>query len=326
MPWTDAFARPQVLAALAIVPLVALWGWHRQSRRPALVVAALSRLPPLPRSPRARLRHAPVALRLLALAALVVGAAGPLRAVSPLAASSDAREILLAVDTSDSMMAEDFAPNRLESAKRLMDEFVRERRSDRIGLLVFAGEALLVCPATLDHERLRRFVAEVRPGAAGDGTALGLAVASGVARLRTSATKGRVLLLLTDGVSTRDGIDLLDAGALAAREGLRVHAIGVGSEGPAPYPVGSFRELVSTRLDEPSLRALAGSTGGRFFRASDDDALRAVFREIDGLERSRVEEARYGSRADDTATWLLAGALLLAAEAALSATLLRVIP
>lgn len=326
MTWTDAFAHPQLLGALLGIPLVGLWSLRREKRGAGLVVPVLSHLPPLPRGPRERLRHTPLALRLLVLSTLVVAAAGPRTRVPPGTTSSDGREILVALDTSDSMLTEDFAPNRLEAAKSLIDEFIQGRGDDRIGLAVFGGETHLVCPTTLDHERLRRIVADVRPGAAGDGTAIGLAVASGVARLRTSPTKGRVLLILTDGVSTRDDIDVRDAAALAAREGIRVHAIGLGSEGEAPYSLGPFRAKIRSQLDESALRALSTASGGRFFRASDDDALRAVFREIDGLEHSRLEEIRYGAWADTTRTWLLLAALLLAFEAALSATLLRRLP
>jgi Ca-activated chloride channel family protein len=272
------------------------------------------------------MRNVPLLLRVLALAILVGAAAGPQRVVPPGETSGVGREILLAIDTSESMLTEDFKPNRLEASKRLMDAFVEERREDWIALLAFAGEAHLVCPATLDHARLRRFLAEIQPGVAGDGTAIGFAVASGVARLRRSPSKGRVLVLLTDGVSTREDIAVSEAAALAARHGVRVYTIGLGSEGSALYPLGPFRELVPTRLDESGLRTLASSTGGRFFRATDDGALQSIFHEIDGLERRRLEEARYGSRADATPIWLLFGAALLAAETAVSATLLRRLP
>lgn len=326
MAWTDAFAQPQLLGLLLAVALFGLWSLRRQKHRSGLLVPGLSRLPPLPRGRRERLRHVPFVLRMLVLSLVVGAAAGPRRQLEPAASARLGREVLLAVDTSDSMLTEDFQPNRLEAAKRLIDEFIQQRGEDRIALQVFGGEAHLVCPSTLDHERLRRFVADVRPGAAGDGTAIGLAVASGVARLRTSASKGRVMVLLTDGVSTSDDIDIRDAAALAAREGVRIHAIGVGSEGPASYPLGPFREIVRSRLDEGALRTLTSTSGGRFFRAGDDDALRAVFREIDTLERGWLEEARYGVKVDTTHEWLLLGVLLLALEAALTATLLRSLP
>lgn len=315
-----------MLAGLLALPLIALWSRRRRRRERGLVVAGLSRLPPMPRSPRARLRHVPLVLRFAALFVLVAAAAGPRWRVGPATSASQGREILIALDTSDSMLTEDFQPNRLEAAKRLIDEFISEHPEDRIALLVFAAEAHLLCPSTLDHQRLRGFVAGIRPGVAGDGTAIGLAVAAGVARLRTSPSKGRALVLLTDGVSTREDIEGEDAAALAAREGVRVHAIGVGSEGLAPFPVGPFHELVPTILDEPALRELSETSGGRFFRATDEDVLRAVFHEIEGLERSRLEGVHYGAVADATGRGLLLGAVLLAAEALLSATVLRGLP
>ena len=321
------FTRPIVLLLLLALPL---WWWLRRRRREPILYGDVSLAAEMP---GAAWRHRlPPILRGLALATWIIAASGPESGGSTVEQKREGIAIVIAIDISSSMLAEDFAPsNRLEVAKRQAISFVRGREADRIGLVAFAGEALTQVPITLDYDVVEQSIEGLRIGSLEDGTAIGSGLATAVNRLRRAEGKSRVVLLLTDGENNRGRIDPRTAAATAAAFGVRVYTIGVGTEGEAPIPtgrgMGGFRyEVLPVKIDEVLLNEIAGKTGGRYFRATDADALNRVFRQIDELEKTPVTITRYARHDELTRPFVVAGLLALVAELALSATLLRRIP
>ena len=292
-----SFADPFWLLLLAAVPGLAFWH-HRRGQLGAL---AASRLP-LATGGAWRL-HLPFYCRLLAFAAAVVALARPQLGYSWEESTTEGIDIQIALDVSGSMAAKDFAPSRLEVAKRIVREFVSRRTGDRIGLTTFSGAALTRAPLTTDRRMLDELVAALEPTLTPDGTAIGLALANAAARLKSSAAKSKLIVLVTDGVNNAGEIDPLSAAAVAEGLSLRVYTVGVGSEGQALVPVqrrNPFTGRLETRdvtmrveVDEELLRRIAERTGGRFYRATDGDALTRVFAEIDRLERTPLQVKRY---------------------------------
>ena len=262
----------------------------------------------------------PPALRALALAALVFAAAGPRIGGDTVEVKKEGIAIVITIDISSSMLAEDFAPsNRLEVAKRQAVGFIRGRTADRIGLVAFAGEALTQVPVTLDYPVIEQAVMDLKIGSLEDGTAIGSGLATAVNRLRRAPDKSKVILLLTDGENNKGLIDPRTAAATAAAFGIKVYTIGVGTIGEAPIPtgrgLGGFRyELLPVRIDEPLLQEIAQKTGGRYFRAKDSEALSRIFRQIDELEKTPIQVTRYTRYDETTRPLILLGLGALALE------------
>ena len=277
----------------------------------------------------ARLRRLPEWLVLAALALGVVGMARPQERDATVERSTEGIDIVLALDVSTSMTAEDFVPNRFEAAKAVAAEFVRGRESDRIGLVVFAAQAYTQAPLTLDYPFLLTMLQEVRMGLIEDGTAIGTALATATARLRDSEAASKVVVLLTDGQNNRGQVDPQTAAEAAAALGVKVYAIGVGGDQgslPRRSPFGGVRRGPAPEVDETALRGVAETTGGRYFRATDREALRQIYDEISALEQTEIEETvlldveeRY-----PWALWPALGCLLLAVV--LGTTRLREVP
>jgi Ca-activated chloride channel family protein len=308
------------------------WLWSRRRRRRALVLPALATAGDLPRTWRERLRAAPEILRALAFVLGVVALARPQQLEAGRPVTTSGVDIVLALDASGSMKAEDFQPrNRLEVAKQAAIEFVGDRPSDRIGLVSFAGQAVTQAPLTLDHDAVEGAIERVQIGALAEGTAIGTALATSVNRLRPSDARSRVVILLTDGVNNAGQIDPLTAAETARALGVRVYTIGVGTTGEAPYLLedprfGRRYVRVVVRIDEDVLRDISGRTGGRYYRATDPQALAAVYREIDRLERSPLSGRRPVVRLDRY-LWLLLPALGgVILEGILRGTLFRRLP
>ncbi len=301
------FARPFLLLLL----LLPLWLLVRR-RRGATVTVGDGALPAAA-ARRAWLPLVPPALRALALAGWIVAAAGPRLPGGPTTVRKDGIAIVIAIDVSSSMLAEDFAPsNRLEVAKRDAIAFIRGRDADRIGLVAFAGQALTQIPVTLDYAVLEQAVSALRVGTLEDGTAIGSGLATAVNRLRRVPARSRVVLLLTDGVNNRGAIDPRTAADAAAAFGVRVYSVGVGTEGEARIPTGrgmsGFRyEMLPVEIDEVLLKDIAAKTGGRYFRATDSESLGRIFQQIDQMERTRVESRQYRAADETPAPFLLAG-------------------
>jgi Ca-activated chloride channel homolog len=324
------FARPILLLLLLALPV---WWWHRSRR--AHPTARYSDLRPVTPVARARrwVGESPAALRSLALGAWIIAAAGPQAALQPHEITREGIAIVLAVDVSSSMLAEDFAPsNRLDVAKQQSKEFIRARKFDRIGLVTFAGEALTLVPVTVDYPVLEAAIDSLSTGRLDDGTAIGTAIATAANRLRRVPGKSKVVVLLTDGENNRGRVDPRTAAEAAGAVGVRIYTIGIGTDGEARTPIGTGAggrvryQTLPVRLDEDLLRKVAESTGGRYFRATDAEALNRIFQQIDQLETTPVQITRYTEHNEAYRLPLLIGFVALVSELVLAATIVVRVP
>lgn len=315
---TVELVNPWALALL--LPLAAYLLWLRRTRPAAIPLPGASALTNPGRRAARWWARVPELARVLALALLVVALARPRTGAAVTESRAEGIAIVVAMDVSSSMLAEDFRPaNRLEVAKRTTARFVAGRREDRIGLVAFAGEALTQVPTTTDYSLLISALQALEPGALRDGTAIGMGLATAVNRLRQVEGASKVVILLSDGENNRGEIDPRDAARAAAALGVRVFTIGVGSEGMARVPVargasGLRYAYLPVRIDEPLLTEIATSTGGRYFRATDTEALRRIYAEIDRMVKTPVRVRRYTRHTELYLPFLLAGAALLALE------------
>lgn len=319
-----SFARPVLLGALALVPL---WWWWRTRRLARLAGTRMSDVRPAAgATARLWVARLPVTLRSVCLGAWIIAAAGPRVGAGRVETRSEGISIVLCVDVSSSMLAEDFTPsNRIDVAKRTAIEFVRARTADRIGLVAFAAQALTQVPLTTDYAVLEQALRDLKIGMLEDGTAIGTGIATAANRLRRAPGKSKVIVLLTDGVNNRGTIDPRTAAQAAAAFGIRIYVIGVGTRGEAPVPTGEGLdglryEMMPVEIDEPLMTEIAAMTGGRYFRATDSESLRRIFEEINRLEKTNVEQVVY-RRFDEAYRGPLAlGLVALALEIVVSAT------
>lgn len=319
------FAQPWTLLLL---PLLALLLWLLRGRERALTHSRAGVLASLTGGGARLLAKLPAWLRIGALVALIFALAGPRTGAAVVDVDAEGIAIVLALDISSSMLAEDFAPdNRLTVAKRQVRDFVRGRSFDRIGLVAFAGEALTQVPITIDYDVLYQSLDQLRAGAGllEDGTAIGTAIATAANRLRRAPGESRVMILMTDGENNRGEIDPLTAAQAAAALDIRIYTIGVGSEGVAPIPVatgpfGVQYANLPVSIDDELLTQIAETSGGRYFRATNPEALDSVYQQIDQLERSSVEVSRYVSYTPRYLPFLLLATLLLGLEWSLRAS------
>ncbi|MBN2105554.1 VWA domain-containing protein [bacterium] len=271
-------------------------------------------------------------LKLLALIFIVLAFARPQSGVKGEEVITEGVDIVLVMDISGSMLAEDIKPNRLEAAKEVAAEFVKGRKNDRIGMVVFAGEAYTQCPLTLDYGVLLNFLENIHVGMIEDGTAIGMGLATGVNRLRNSKAKSKVIVLLTDGRNNRGQIDPTTAAQLAQALDVKIHAIGAGTtQGTAPYPVddpffGKRYVPIQVDIDEPMLRKVAQITGGKMFRATDRNRLKSIYKEIDEMEKTEIKVKEYTRYSELFHYFLIIGLGLLLTEAVLANTRFRKIP
>jgi Ca-activated chloride channel family protein len=321
------FAHPWFLLALLVLPVLAVLA-YRQKGSAGLLFSHTADATAAPPSVWARLAWLPGACVLGALGLGIVALARPQDRDVTVERSAEGIDIALVLDISTSMKNRDFGDSRFESAKRVAAEFIDGRVSDRIGLVVFAAQAYTQAPLTLDYRFLKQMLAEVEMGRIEDGTAIGTALATATARLQDADAESRVVILLTDGQNNRGEIDPATAAEVAQTMGVRVYVIGVGAE-MGGRARGSFGGLLSGRapeLDETVLQSVAETTGGRYFRATDEAALRAIYAEISALERTPVEERQYVDVEERYGPWA-AGALgLLALGTLLQTTRLRRVP
>ena len=318
-----SFVRPWLLLLLLALPL---WWWLRRRTNPGASYSDVGIAGAAARA--AWWVRLPVILRSLALASWIIAVAGPRIGGDRIELKKEGIAIVIAIDISSSMLAEDFAPsNRLEVAKRQAIAFIRGRSDDRIGVVAFAGEALTQVPVTLDYPVVEQAVMDIKIGSLEDGTAIGSGLAVAVNRLRRSPDKSKVILLLTDGENNKGLIDPRTAAATAGAYGIKVYTIGVGTEGEAPIPTGrglggGFRyEILPVKIDEVLLKEIATRTGGQYFRAKDSEALSRIFHQIDQLEKTPVSVTRYTRFDEATRPFMLVGLLALGLELLLDATL-----
>ncbi len=329
------FANPGYLWLLLLVPLLALW-YYLKDRDPrhSLRFASFQLFGEGAEGGAVYgaswYRHAPIVLRLLALALLVMALARPQDYSSERESTTEGIDIVLSMDVSGSMLAKDFEPNRIEAAKKLGIQFISGRRSDRMGLVIFAGESFTMCPLTIDHATLINQFNSVESGMLEDGTAIGSGLAMAVKRLMASDARSRVVILLTDGENNTGEVSPRTAAEIAATYGVRVYVIGIGTEGQALYPVqtpyGMRYEKVEVHIDEPLMRELAHMTGGEYFRATDNASLEAVYERIDQLEKSKIHVDEYVRKDEAFMPFALLALLLLLLDLGVRGLLLRVLP
>lgn len=320
------FTYPWAFALLALLPLY--WLWARRRRLPALAFSRAELAGSFGSRRDRWLARLPEWLRGLTFVSLVVALAAPRTGASVVNVDAQGIAIVVVLDISSSMLAEDFAPdNRLHVAKTKVAEFVAGRRYDRVGLVAFAGEALTQVPITIDYPVIYEALNHLQAGTGllEDGTAIGTAVATAANRLRRVPGKSRVLILMTDGENNRGEIDPLTAARAAATYGIRIYTIGVGSEGVAPIPVatgpfGTQYANLPVHIDEPLLTRMAQLSGGRYFRATNEQALDSIYRQIDRLEKSDVQVQRHVNYTPRYLPFILLGAAALLAEWALRAS------
>jgi Ca-activated chloride channel family protein len=239
-------------------------------------------------------------------------------------------DIIIALDISSSMLARDFSPDRLEAAKNVAMEFISGREHDRMGLVVFAGEAFTQCPLTTDRAVLLNLFKDLKSGLIEDGTAIGNGLATGVSRLKDSEAVSRVVILLTDGENNRGEVAPMTAAEIAKTFGIRVYTVGVGSVGTAPYPVqtpfGIELRDMEVKIDEELLTQIANITGGQYFRATSNKKLEEIYKEIDKLEKSKIDVQQFSRRSEEFLPFAILGALFLIAALFLRTTIFRNIP
>ncbi len=326
------FASPYYLWLLTLlVPMIGYYVWRTLQGGAAIQISSVAGVVRAPRTVRYYLRHLPFALRAAAFALLVVALARPQDVEQNVRTNAEGIDIMLAIDVSGSMLARDFKPDRITAAKEVAGSFIADRYGDRIGLVAFAGEAFTQSPLTTDQSTLQTLLARIRSGLIEDGTAIGNGLATAINRLRESDAKSKVIILLTDGVNNQGQIAPMTAAEIAKAQGIRVYTIGVGSEGMAPYPaIDMFGNLTfvnqKVEIDEKVLKAISDMTGGKYFRATDKDKLKAVYNEINQLEKSKIEVTEHISYHELFLTWVLAALGLLMAEFLLSNLVLKRIP
>jgi Ca-activated chloride channel homolog len=326
------FAYPWCFWLLLLIPLMIYW-YVKQGRRQqgALQVSSIQGLKGLPVSWKARLRPTLLVLRLLAYAALVTALARPQTSNTSENIDSEGIDIVLGIDISGSMLAEDLQPNRLEAAKKVAADFVEKRISDRIGLVIFSGESFTQCPITTDHAVLINQIMQIKSGMLQDGTAIGMGLATSVDRLRSSKAKSKVIILLTDGVNNTGLVDPLTALEIAKAFKIRVYTIGVGTYGKAPFPMtmpdGSIQmQMQDVQIDEPLMKKISSETGGKYFRATNTTGLAKVYTEIDDLEKTKVEITSYKHYAEHFFPLAILALACLLLEVVLRYTAFRSLP
>lgn len=325
------FANPKYLfLLLLLIPLIAWYIIKLRKTQASIKFSSATAFKEKSKTIRVYLRHFPFLLRLLALALIIIVIARPQSVNSSDITNTEGIDIVMALDVSGTMLAQDFQPDRLEAAKKVASEFVTDRSSDKIGLVIFAGESFTQCPLTTDHKVLLNLLSEVKFGLIQDGTAIGLGLANSVNRLKDSDSKSRVIILLTDGANNAGQIAPLTAAELAASYGIRVYTIGVGSRGTARAPVMTqygMREMdVTVDIDERTLTEIASITKGEYFRATDNTSLKKIYDEIDEMEKRHISVNTVTRRKELYLPFALLAFCLIGVELILRRTLLRSIP
>lgn len=296
-PDFDRFANPEWFAVLVLVPILWLFtAWWQRNLRPALMLSGVPEVGHLNRWTGRLLQGIPGVLRLVGILFLVTALARPqLQEQSREKLPVEGVDIVISMDVSRSMEAEDLKPNRLEAAKKAAQDFVSARKTDRIGLVIYSGESITACPPTTQHALLQNVIQQVSYENLQDGTAIGLGLATAVNRLKDSKAKSKVIVLLTDGENNAGFIAPQTAAEMARQQKIKVYTIGVGRNGLAPFPMHRFDgsttyQQLPFSINEELLRTIARQTGGNFYRADSQESLQSIYRQIDALEKSKVEQ------------------------------------
>ncbi len=325
------FANPGLLYLLVLVPLMVAWYWFRRGKSiPTLQVSSTEVFENTPRSIRHYLYHGMFILRMIAVSLLIIAFARPQSTLKRQNVSIEGIDIVLGLDISGSMLAQDLKPDRLEAAKKVSEEFFKGRPNDRIGLVVFSGEAFTQCPLTTDHTIMEDMLDDIKSGMIQDGTAIGDGLATAINRLKESQAVSKVIILLTDGQNNAGSIAPLSAAEIAKIYGIRIYTIGVGTIGYAPYPVqtpfGIQYQNMEVKIDEDLLRQVADMTDGKYFRATDNSKLRQVYQEIDQLEKSKIDVTEFRKKNEEFHNLVILALILLVLETLSRLTLFRSVP
>ena len=329
------FKDPWVLMLIVVV-VPAFWFILARKQCPAVRFPSTILTQGLPKTSKVFFSQNIFLLRVMAAAFFVVALAGPRKVLQDTQHASEGIDIVLAIDSSGSMAAEDFTINgqrfnRLEVVKKVVEEFIQKRTADRIGLVTFAGLAYTVCPLTSDYNWLTENLSRIQLGMIEDGTAVGSAVVSGLSRLKDSKAQSKIIILLTDGVSNAGKVDPLTAAKTAQAMGVKVYTIGVGTRGVAPVPIrdrfGRVElQQMKVEIDENLLQEIASTTGGQYYRATDRKELEEIYRHIDELEKTKIDVHEYTRYEELFAWFLIPGVILFFLEFLMAGTRFRTIP
>ncbi|MGE5108162.1 MAG: vWA domain-containing protein [Sphingobacteriales bacterium] len=324
------FAHPWFFALMALIPVLITWYWRNNLKRQSSLMISSTRGVEAAANFKTAFHHLPFILRLLSLALFITAMARPQTRNDEQRKEGEGVDIVLCIDVSGSMNAEDLQPNRLEAAKQVAASFVDNRPTDRIGLVVFSGESFTQCPITADHGVVKLQILNIRSGFLEDGTAIGTGLATSVERLKSSKSKSKVVILLTDGENNGGLIDPQTAKEIAKSLKVKVYTIGVGTDGFAPIPqvtpLGTIRSNEKVNIDEKLLTEIARETGGRYFRAKDNEGLKNIYGEIDNLDKSQAEVSTYTNYTERLVPFVIAALALLLLELILRYTTFKKFP
>jgi Ca-activated chloride channel family protein len=325
------FAQPYFFLLLLLIPaMVAFYIFYINKKRTQITFSGFNNFEGIRPTFRQRFHFLPFVLKLLAFTLAVVALARPQSSMSGQNIKTDGIDIMMALDISTSMLAEDLKPNRIEAAKKVAEDFIDSRPNDRIGLVIFGGESFTQCPLTTDHAVLKNLFTGIESGMLADGTAIGEGLGTAVNRIKSSKAKSKVIILLTDGVNNIGAIAPETAGEIAKAFGIRVYTIGVGTRGMAPYPFktpfGIQYQNVEVQIDENVLKQIAGETDGKYFRATNTSKLKEIYQEIDKLEKTRIDVTEFHNYTEEFYPWAIAACLLLIADIILRYTLFKKLP
>jgi len=325
------FQYPIVLNLLLLLPAL-IWFYYKYFRKKETAVrySSLAFFSNMKPTLREKIIHLPFILRVLSIAFLIIALARPQSFSSGENILTEGIDIVMVLDISSSMLAEDFKPNRLEAAKKVVSEFISNRKYDRIGLVIFSKEGFTQCPMTIDYDVIRNLLKDIKSGLIEDGTAIGNAIANGVDRLKDSKSKSKVMILVTDGVNNSGEVDPLTAADIAKTFGVKVYTIGVGTYGQAPYPFqtpfGLRYQMVPVEIDENLLKQISDVTGGKYFRATNNKVLEEIYDKINSLEKTKIEITSYSNAAELFYYWALLSAIFLLFEIFITKFYLRKMP
>ena len=325
------FANPGYLwLMILLVPLIAWYILKNNSTQASVQLSSFEGFEGVKPGLKIYMRHVPFDLRMIALTLVVVVLARPQSTNNWQKSDVEGIDIMMSVDLSGSMLAEDLKPNRLKAAIDVATEFISARPNDRIGLVVFSGESFTQCPLTTDQAVLINLFRSIDAIKLEDGTAIGNGIATAVARLKDSKAKSRIVILLTDGSNNAGEVSPQTAAELAKTFGIRVYTIGVGTKGTAPYPIqtnfGIQYQNVKVEIDEDLLKSIAATTDGRYFRATDNETLKSIYNEIDQLEKSKIDVKEFSKKNEEYLRFAIAAVILLLLEAFIRLIVLKQIP
>lgn len=325
------YANPGFLYLLILLPLLGIWYWYKlRNNHPGLQFSSTTGFSATGRSWRQYLVHLLFVFRILALGLLIVALARPQSTTKKRDVNIEGIDIVMAIDVSSSMLAQDLRPDRLEASKDVASDFIAGRPDDRIGLVIFSGESFTQSPLTSDHSMIRNLFKDIKSGMIEDGTAIGDGLATSINRLKESEAISKVIILITDGENNAGSIDPISAAEIAKMYGIRIYTIGAGTIGVAPYPVqtpyGIQYQNMEVKIDEESLQNIADMTEGRYFRATSNKKLKEIYQEIDQLEKSKIDVTEFSRKHEEFLPLALLALALIIMELLLKNTIFRTIP